>query len=123
MCMLAVQVALFCVKEGIYFVIENPESSLMWVFPPMLELLAKQEVVRISLDYCQYGEEWKKPTTLATNCNALQVLERRCQDTGGRCSRTGLVHRELRGSGPDGTKWTKTACPCPFSSARPMPRS
>ena len=120
--LVAIELGTYCADHGIYFVIENPSTSLAWEFEPMKVLCGHPSVFSVVLDYCQYGEEWRKTTKFITNCEALRPLERRCHCLKGICSATGRPHRELRGRVPAGTQgylsvaselWTKVACPYP----------
>ena len=112
MCLVAIEVALECCRLGIKFTLENPASSMMWEFPPMLKLLATPGVDRYTLDYCMFGKDWKKPTSFAANWD-FSPLERRCSGTTNCCSRTKKPHQMLRGMSPYGMLWTKYACPYP----------
>jgi hypothetical protein len=113
LCCVAVEVARLCHSLDIGFVIENPMSSMMWNFPPMVDLLGREGVVSIILDYCQYGERWRKSTRLVSNREELLALSRRCSGSFRRCSSTGHEHQVLRGASPSGELWTKVACPYP----------
>ena len=105
LCLLAIEIADACVKAGIHFSFENPASSMMWDFPPMQALLAQPGVACVTLHYSRYGTDWKKPTIFMSNDPALGQLGLRCNHT--------TPHQILRGFSPDGTLWTKIACPCP----------
>ena len=112
MCLVAVEVAKRCLEAGVGFSLENPATSMMWVFPPMQEFLEKAGVIVVTLDYCQFGEEWRTSTKIMTNVPELIDLGRRCSGRGV-CSRTRLPHQVLRGMAPCGLPWTRVACAYP----------
>ena len=68
-------------ETGVYWSLENPAGSYMWLFPGVAELKAKH--FGVSWDMCSHGGKldgmyYKKPTGLGTNCSALTHLSRRC---------------------------------------------
>ena len=74
-----VELALLCLAMGLGFSIENPRSSMIWFFPPMMKLMAMEGVYVVDLVYCGYGAKWMKPTRLLTNVK--QLLELACSCT------------------------------------------
>ena len=112
--LIAVEVIKICIRLGIGFTLENPRSSMIWEFPAMADVLSLEEVYRVEVDYCMYGEEWMKPTTFITNVRRMTKLESKCRGSFSRCSRTGQAHRELRGRSPCGLRWTQLACAYPL---------
>eukprot|EP00959_Pyramimonas_sp_CCMP1952_P455184 9471164-Pyramimonas_sp.AAC.1 len=61
-------------KAGIPWTIENPRTSRVWKAPAIKKLaqmtLFGAEVLSpafVHLDFCQYGEAWKKSTTLLSH--------------------------------------------------------
>ena len=113
LCCVAVEVALLCHALKIGFVIENPVRPMMWNFPPMVVLLGRDGVVSVVLDYCQFGENWRKSTRLVSNREEMLVLGCRCCEAFNKCSATGKARQVLRGTSPSGELWTKVACPYP----------
>ena len=91
---------------------------MIWAFAPLTALLDLEGVFRGEVDYCMYGEEWRKPTTFITNVKKMLTLQRVCLCSSGRCSRTGRAHRELRGRSPCGLRWTQLACAYPLELCR-----
>ena len=118
LCLVAVEVALLCCRLDVGFMIENPLTSLMWSFPPTLELLRKEKIYIVVLDYCQYGETWRKSIQLVTHRPVLLVLGGRCRGSFQRCPATERAHKVLRGLAPSGELWTKVACPYPEEMCR-----
>ena len=110
LCLLAIEIALACIAAGIHFSFENPASSMMWDFPPMRKLLDLPEVFQVTLHYCRYGVDWKKPTILMSNFLPLRRLGLRCNHS--------APHQILRGLSPTGELWTKVACPYPLELCR-----
>ena len=53
-----------CIECNIPFVVENPFSSMAWRVPLMKRFIDRHQCLQCNLDFCMYGEEWKKPTKL-----------------------------------------------------------
>eukprot|EP00959_Pyramimonas_sp_CCMP1952_P100442 2101050-Pyramimonas_sp.AAC.1 len=111
---------------------ENPASSMCWLFPPLMNVMESEGVRLIYLDFCMFGTEWRKPTRVLTNVAELKRLGRRCHGRASCCSRTGQPHRSLRGGVPKGIpeyadkvgwRWTKVACPYPDELCEEYARS
>ena len=60
----SVQLIRKCLRRGKAGYLENPRSSMLWKTPEIQRLLCDSRVQLIYLDMCQYGTQWKKPTTL-----------------------------------------------------------
>ncbi len=61
------------------FSIENPLLSLLWVTPPLLDLIKNCRAFPVDFDQCEFGAPSKKPTRLVvTHCSFLAV-QRLCQ--------------------------------------------
>ena len=123
MMLVAVEICHWCHQCGVHFSLENPDSSLMFLHPAMLKLKAEVKAFDVQLDYCAFGEAWRKPTRLLTTCEELHVLGRRCTPRAGRCSTSGRPHISLRGTVPVGHEtfsawagqlWTKVATAYPM---------
>lgn len=72
------EIARLCSKLNIFWSIENPRSSRLWEFPAIEELHSLGEVQFVEFTMCGYGQPYKKPTRLMTNCPELAQLSRRC---------------------------------------------
>ena len=86
----AVRVAFLCnlqIQLGRFYSIENPHSSYLWKFVPIVELLGQE----VRFDQCAYGlrpppavgfpsSRIKKGTILKTNMIELSSLARACQN-------------------------------------------
>ncbi|CAE7263778.1 unnamed protein product [Symbiodinium sp. CCMP2592] len=72
------RIAWLCLDLGVGFSIENPRSSLLWSFAPILQLLGDSRVSFVTYDSCQYGACCKKPTALLTNLQSLSSLSQHC---------------------------------------------
>ena len=100
--------------RGAIACIENPATSYLWQHPSIAGLLRLQNVVLVTLHYCQFGERWKKPTSLmVANAPAMHAVALTCESSRGICSATGCHHIQLRGRDPTGTFWTLRAQPYP----------
>ncbi len=71
-------VALLCVAcdRGVYWVVEQPATSRMWDWPPMAELLANSEALRVHTVMGAYGHRQTKPTVLRGTLPTLRALAR-----------------------------------------------
>eukprot|EP00438_Fugacium_kawagutii_P022823 Skav218923 [mRNA] locus=scaffold2031:18320:23007:+ [translate_table: standard] len=67
-----------CNRYNIHWSLENPRSSRLFELPFLSGLLHRKGVVRVDVDFCQYGEPYKKPTSIFSTFAALQQLEARC---------------------------------------------
>ena len=47
-----------------HMALENPSSSYAWEMPQMKRFISHFSPKFAWLDFCQYGEDWKKPTTI-----------------------------------------------------------
>ncbi len=64
--------------RGCYWIIEQPERSVMWDYPAMQACLQRHGVLPLHLDMGAFGAQSVKPTTLMGTAPYLWVLERRC---------------------------------------------
>ena len=69
----------FAVAHGCLVTIENPNNSSIWNYPAMMAFFGNQAVVDVNVvDYCVYGEEYKKPTKIISVNLPLPSVNRRC---------------------------------------------
>ena len=68
----------------------------------------------MTLDFCQYGEAWRKRTTIIYQGVQLQSLAKLCEGKHGVCSRKGKQHLRLQGMNQHGEFLAKEAQPYPF---------
>ncbi len=106
-----------CMACNIPFVVENPFSSMAWEVPHMKRFIDRHQCRECNLDFCMYGEEWKKPTKLVYKFLNLDSLALRCNSTTNICSRTSLPHVPLKGLANDGKFMTLVAQPYPWALA------
>ena len=90
-------------KARNYWMVEQPATSLMWLFLPIAALMAKVTTFLVVIDVCMFGAAWRKPTTLAANFGEITGLFRRCDGRHG--------HISLQGNAPCGRNWTAIASP------------
>ena len=102
-----------CVKHSVLYVLENPNSSMAWDMPPLKRFLQSHHPFSFVLDYCQFGEPWKKPTRLLANFD-LSPIALRCNTVDDRCSRTKRPHVALAGLDSSGIFMTLRAQPYPI---------
>ena len=70
--------AAFCDKMGIFFVIENPLRSLMWLLQAMQNLLLFEDVLDIDYHACMHGGLRQKAQKLRSNMKQLKSLSIWC---------------------------------------------
>ena len=90
-------------KAGNLWMLEQPATSLMWLFKPIFELVARATSFLVTIDVCMFGAPWRKPTSLAANFPQISRLFRRCDG----CHQ----HISLQGNAPCGRSWTAVASP------------
>eukprot|EP00435_Cladocopium_sp_Y103_P009898 s3109_g2.t1 len=78
MALFSAKVIAMCHKHRIPFALENPGSSKLFQFEPVLRALQGGRHWYVNFDMCQYGEPWKKNTTIVTSHEPLCELERKC---------------------------------------------
>ena len=76
-------------RHGVHYIIENPQSSGLWSWPPMQRRLRRTGAVRVSRPFCFDGTPYQKYTSLCGTVPNLCTLEAKC-----RCS---LPHEHLQG--------------------------
>ena len=67
-----------CNKFQIPYAIENPASSKLFSFIPLVKAIATGVSYTVTFDMCSYGEAFKKDTKMITSCFSLQQLEKHC---------------------------------------------
>ena len=111
-----------CVSHNVPFYLENPKSSKLWMHPIIRKWVQHKSAHLIEFDYCQFGTEWKKATTILSvgNRNFHTGKSLRCKvtwrDKISIYSKTGKPHTTLVGFVDDKEKGqykTNKACPYP----------
>ena len=83
--------ALVLAQNG-FFSLENPESSMLWLMPQIVDFVVHWCPVFAEVHMCQYGSKHKKPTSFMHAPDFLAGLSRSCPGS------TALhVHEELSG--------------------------
>ncbi len=111
------------VEGNRYFLYEHPKFASSWTEPCIKDLMSVEGVELIHADQCQHGAEVvtgimrgmpiKKATGFLSNApRLLECLRRRCQGTGGACSRRkGGRHVTCEGRiARDAARYSKTLC-------------
>ena len=94
-----------CIISGIFFWVENPDTSFFWLQPAIERLIWKYSLGSYRCDFCCYGTPWRKRTKFLAN-TCLQGQRDFCKG--------GHVHVVLRGrSSIHKCCWTKVAEPYP----------
>lgn len=107
-----------CLQYNVPFVLENPLSSMAWELPPLVDFIETANCLLCDLDYCQFGESWKKPTRLMYKYLDISSLSKRCCGSYNRCSSSNLPHVRLSGMGPNNVFMTLLAQPYPWKLCR-----
>ena len=85
-------------RLGIPWVMENPQSSLIWKVPAVQQLSRRAHCEDTLLHQCQFGTPHKKNTILkSAGMVAMWKLERRCCPVLGLCSFSDQPHVHLSG--------------------------
>ena len=87
-----------CIDKNIRGYLEQPATSLFWHTPGIKRLLRTGHAFLCTADMCQYGTQFKKPTTfLFWGVEPSAIKLSRCCMVHNRCSRTGKKHVLLSG--------------------------
>ena len=70
------EVIAWCKRYNVNWSIENPRSSRLFQLPFLAEILEQGHV--IDLDFCMYGEAYRKPTRIVSSLGSLSQLSRQC---------------------------------------------
>ena len=99
----AISIASAQISVGMLFCIEQPESSLIWRFMPMRDLIVAMSLFLFAFHAFASGGPWKKPVTGLTYLLELIAIQLYCK-----CRKP---HRVLAGEAPDRRNWTAVAPP------------
>ena len=103
-----------CELLRVPYVLENPQSSRCWQTPILKSCITGGRAKLVELHFCQFGERWRKPTSLLCYGLDLKQLGRCCKGTFTSCSVNGKRHIPLHGIAADGRFMTLIAQPYPF---------
>ena len=65
-------------KTNVAFVLENPRTSRLWVFEPIMEILSDSHVSVVEFHACGFEGTFKKPTRLFGTLQGLEKLSKKC---------------------------------------------
>ena len=100
--------------RGILWSLEQPQTSRMWICPPMIRLVKQINARRVVTCFCGWGKPWRKATTFAYSHRLnMSQIARSCNSKSGICEFRQTRHQVLEGSGPKGVSWTLIAQPYP----------
>ena len=110
-----------CESSGVPWYLENPQRSKLWMHPIIKKWVQHPATQKVEFDYCQFGEAWKKSTTILVfnNRKFHQGMGKKCtvsyKDGESICSKTGKPHVLLKGFTDDKEKRQyKTSVACPY---------
>ena len=72
------QLATIQLKAGGWFSIENPATSYIWLYKPLVRLAKLDRVQLLEGDQCMFGGEYRKPTGWLTNSPHLSRIAVKC---------------------------------------------
>ena len=103
-----------CIQLHVPVMLENPATSMAWIFPPIARLLRHASCYVISFDQCAYGTPWRKATRVASrhcqHCGTHPELAVTCKGRHGKCGFTDKHHIVLTGASKvAGVLWTSLA--------------
>ncbi len=108
-----------CLTYAVPITIENPHSSMLWQLPFFRRNLKSGRLQQTVLDFCQYGEPWRKRTLFASSgIPNMDKIGLRCTGKNRICSKTKVEHVILRGRHKSGKNMTKAAEPYPWELCR-----
>ena len=68
----------YCLASNVRFTLDNPQSSRLWEFAPMLDILRDKRVNFFTTHMCAWGMPYKKPTSIMTDIVELSSLQKHC---------------------------------------------
>ena len=97
------------------FTLENPARSRLWICRPILAIRRRRHVVHQLVEYCSFGEAWRKSTLfLGIHIDLCPLEPHRCIGSKrGLCKFSGKPHISLTGRDSSGQWRPKTAEPYP----------
>ena len=90
-------------KAGNFWTLEQPATSLMWLYACIAKLILSDDVFVVTVDVCMFGAPWRKPTSIAANFIGILRLRVKCNGM--------HSHISLQGNAPCGRSWTAVASP------------
>lgn len=112
-----VRIMTMCAQHSVPFALENPRSSFAWDMPPLQNFIRRYQPDFAYLDFCQYEEPWRKPTTIIGKFWPVVQLAKTCNPRFGKCSSTLMPHVPLRGVDASQRFLTLVAQPYPWRLA------
>lgn len=67
-----------CIAHGVPYVLENPRSSKLFMFEPLVTSICQGPNRAVDFEMCQFGEPYQKRTRVVTSVDWLDALARRC---------------------------------------------
>lgn len=113
----SIRILELCERYSIPYALENPATSYLWYMPPMIKFRNNFNPDLVILDFCQYGEDWKKSTAIIGNFWDLSPLQKQCTGSFRCCSATHRPHVPLAGLSECGLFRTLLAQPYPWMLA------
>ena len=86
----SVRVIRECLASGVRFCLENPQTSRLWEFRPVRDLVRDKRICFFTFHMCGWGMPYKKATSILTDIPSLSILQKLCSKD--------HRHVQLRGS-------------------------
>ena len=86
-----------CQRYSVEWSIENPRNSRLFQLPFLSQLLSSRHSCCVDIDFCMYGEDYKKPTRIYTSCKNLHQLAVACCHKKHKCNLRGSEVRLVDG--------------------------
>eukprot|EP00438_Fugacium_kawagutii_P030000 Skav225301 [mRNA] locus=scaffold445:112717:116856:+ [translate_table: standard] len=67
-----------CWDAGTHFALENPRTSKLFGFHPLVCAIHRGTTYTVDFDMCRYKEEYRESTRIITSLSDLQGLQRKC---------------------------------------------
>ena len=78
MAVLSFEIAAHCEAKRTLFIVENPETSMLWKMNGCMKLISDNKAGFVEFDMCAYGSLSKKPAKLFTNWGDAGALRWQC---------------------------------------------
>ena len=111
-----------CCSHHVPVLIENPQTSRIWLTREMKQLSASGMHLS-TCSFCQYGTSWRNNTHFLSNIPILNQVLKQCHQVHGRCSATNKPHLQLVGRNSAGVFLTLLAQPYPHELCKVLIRA
>ena len=86
-----------CQRYSVDWSLENPRYSRLFQLPLLSHVVRSKDCYCVDVDFCRYGEDYKKPTRIVTSCEILMQLAKTCCHKKHKCNLRRSEVREIDG--------------------------